>query len=251
MVSEAQRERMGVVGVGSIARAPTGEVDVGTRGRTAGAAHGAAEGAASGAAALFSSGASCSGPMCAGAYIVLIPVVVVVAATIGTVTGAVQAVPVDRARQIEAQLNLALAKGGQQEALRSEVVKAAAQSGIPDVTEITAGTATIGEDFDYRKLSNVAVDTVLEVGLVRIGLTGRGGDDPQLALGVHAAARLVDVKTNAELYRNYAFIHITSPRNFSEWSANEALLLKREIDRAYESLGRSIVDEVFLVFRTN
>jgi hypothetical protein len=171
---------------------------------------------------------------------------------VGGVVGAVQAVPDDTARQIEAQLNLALSEVGQQEAFRSEVVKVAARSGVPNVKEITVGaTTTSGAEIDYRALAKLDVDTALEVGLLLVGLVGSGGKDPQLTLGVHAVARLVDVRSNIEVYHNYALDHDSSPRKFSEWSADDAHLLKAELNRAYGILATSIVDEVFLAGRSN
>ncbi|MGH8704183.1 MAG: hypothetical protein ACREUO_02075, partial [Burkholderiales bacterium] len=195
--------------------------------------------------------ASCAGPMC-GVVILFLPIFVVGGAIVGGVAGAIDAVPDERARQIEAQLDAVLAEVGRQDSLRSEVVKAAARTRIPGVKQIAGGVAaTTGEGVDYRKLPDLGVDTVLEVGLVRVGLTGRGGDDPRLELRIHAAARLVDARSNAELYRNYALTHLAPPRRYSEWRADNARLLKTEVRRAYESLGRSIVDEVFLIVRSN
>jgi hypothetical protein len=89
------------------------------------------------------------------------------------------------------------------------------------------------------------------VGLVRVGLIGSGGEDPQLALRVDAVARLVDVQTNEEFYLKYPFTHFAPSRKYSEWTANNERLLKRELERSYESLGTAIVHDVFLVIYTN
>ena len=247
MVSEAQRSRLGTVGVVSLTSAPRGDLAVGARGRSAAAAEGAAVGAAVGTAAFFMSAhaSSCAG-MGGAVCIVLLPIVAVGGAISGATVGAAQAVPKEKAEEIETRLKTVLAEVGQQERLRSAVVKAAAASGMSRVNEMARA---VGEVVDYRKL--VRVDTVLEVGVESVGLLGRGGADPALALHVNAVARLVDARTGAELYRGRAFTHATGPRKFTEWSAADARLLKEELDRAYQSLGRSIVDEIFLVVRTN
>jgi hypothetical protein len=248
VVSETQRSRLGVVGVVQIAGGPKGELHAGARGAAAGAAQGAATGAgiAAGAASgqLYSS--SCSGKS-AIVCVILIPVFIAAGAVVGGAVGAAQAVPTDTAQQIEAQLNSALTEVGPQDALRADVVKAAVRADVPDVKEIAEGTTMA----DYRPLSKSKVDTVLEVGVVEVGLTGNGGKDPQLTLHVRAVARLVDVNSNMELYRNYALNHVSGPRKFSEWGADQAHLLKHELGRAYEDLGTSIVEEVFLVVRTH
>jgi len=249
MVSEAQRDRLGAVGVVQISGNPKGELHAGARGAAGGAAEGAATGAGAGAVAAAAPlfvGFSCSGNSAAWC-VILLPVFVVGGAVVGGVVGAAQAVPVDTGREIEAQLNRALAETDVQEALRTEVVKAAARAGVANVQELAAAATTA----DFRELQNAKVDTVLEVGLVEVGLIGRGGKDPLLTLHVHALARLVDVNSNAELYRDYPFNHVSPPRKFSEWSADQSRLLKRELDRAIETLGASIVDEVFLMVRNN
>lgn len=233
VVSEAQRKSFGVVGIGSITQAPVADLGVYARGRTSGAARGAGEGAAAGAAAFMGSGSSCSGAVC-GVAILLLPVFVVGGAVVGAVAGAGAAVPDDKARTIEAQLDSVLKDAGQQEALRVDVLKAAHRSRVPNVSAI-----------------NSNVDTVLEVGLVRVGLLGQGGEDPILVLRVHAVARLVDARTNAELYRNYGFVLGSLPRKYSEWAADGARLLRNELERVRASIAGSIVDDVFLVVRTN
>jgi hypothetical protein len=252
VVSEAQREHFGTVAIVEIARAPKSAVDVGPRGSTAGASHGAGQGALAGAEALFKGAGSCSGEMCGLVMIVLLPVFVIGGATIGGVSGAVQAVPEAKAKQIEARLALALAEVGTQEALRSAVAKAAARSEITIVREIPrSATTMVAGEIDYRGLSETGIDTVLEVGVVEVGLIGGGGKDPKLALIVRAAARLVDVKTNGELYRDYSLSHVSPQWRYNEWSADGASLLKHELSSAYGVLGTSIVEEVFLVIRTN
>ena len=95
------------------------------------------------------------------------------------------------------------------------------------------------------------MDTILEIGLISVGLIGRGGADPNLSFRVSAFARLVEARTNAVLYRGSNFAHATGPRPYSDWSADNARNLKKELARSYRLLGQSIVDEIFLVVRSN
>ena len=245
VVSESQRDRLGTVGVVQIGDAAKIESNVGPRGSARGLAQGAAAGAGTvtGSAPQVLSSSSCSGNSFV-VCIVLLPVLIVGGAVVGGAIGAARAVPVDTVQQIEAQLKLALSEVGEQEALRFQVVKAASRAEIPNVKEITVATS-MG---DYRQLSKESIDTVLEVGLVEVGLTGSGGKDPLLALHVHAVARLVDVNSNTELYRS-TFTHVSASRKRSEWSADQARSLKRGLDEAIAALGTSMVEEIFLMVR--
>lgn len=250
-VSEAQRSRMGTVGVISLASAPQGELAGGIRGTGAGAAAGAAAGAVYGA-PLLAAGLSLCGVPGLGVFCIVYLSTFAGGVTYGAAVGAAQAVPEDKAGEIEATLRAVLAEAVQQAMLRSAVVDAAARAGVQGVTEMPAAMVTVvGQTVDYRQLSDVKVDTVLEVGVVSVGLIGRGGADPALTLRIGAVARLVDAGTNAELFRGHAFTHAAGPRKFSEWGADGARLLKEDLERAHGTIGRSIVDEIFLVVRTN
>jgi hypothetical protein len=204
----------------------------------------AAGGAAAGAVTVLAQmGAACVG-MGAVVCIVLLPIAAVGGAIYGGTVGAMEAVPVDRAAEIEARLKVMLTEVGQQETLRAEVVGAATRAGVRGVTGIAAADGT-----DSPKLADPKVDTVLEVGLLSVTLAGKGGSDPTLVFNVRAVARLVDARTQAELYHSRAFTFASDPRKFSEWNADGAHPLKDELARAYRSLADSIVDEIFLVVR--
>lgn len=245
-VSEAQRGQMGSVGVVALVSAPQSDF-VGPRGRGAGAAQGAGE-AASG--AIKGVGDPMMSPEARILYIILLPVIVPVAAIGGAVSGGAQAVPGDNAGEIEVRLRAILAEADPQGKLRSSVIDAATQAGVHGVTEITANIPTVaGQGVDYRQLPAPKVDTILEVGLVFVSFFSHGGADA-IKLHVGAFARLVNARTNAELYR-HTFRYNTEPKKFSEWNADWARLIKEETENAYRSLGQSIVDEIFLVVRTN
>lgn len=273
VVSEAQRGRMGTVGVVALASAPQGDLAVRTRGHGAGAAQGALDGAEVGAALGFVACAVAIISLSPSSYCAF-PEPVLVGAILGAVVG--QAAPEDKRGKIEARAVVDYVqlldatpedKRGETEArlraifeaeaelqgkLRFAVVDTAARAGVQGVTEITAGTPTVvGQDVDHRQLPEAKVDTILEVGLVSVRFISRGGADPELALHVGAVARLMDARTKAELFRGDAFTYEAKPRKFSEWNADESRLIKEEIESAYRSLGQSIVDEIFLVVRTN
>ena len=235
-ISEAQRARMGSVGVATLPVAARGDLNVGTRGTGAGAV----EGAIAGAAAFVSQVGPCSDIGC-----IVVPIFAVAGLVVGGITGATQAVPDDSASAIEARLRKVLAEVEQQAKLQSAVVDAAARFGVERVAELSLPTPSAGG------ARTTPVDTILEVALVSVGLVGRGGSDPDLALRAAAVARLSDARTAKVLYDGRAFTYATGPRKFSEWNADGARLLRQDLERAYRSLGNSIVDEIFLVVRIN
>jgi len=253
-VSEAQRASLGAVGVVQIALMPKGDVAVGPRGKAAGAAHGAGAGALAGAGgALSGLNGWCSDALgCVAALVIVVPIFAAGGAVYGAVHGAAVAVPEDKASDIERELSSALSGAQVSVNLQSEVLKSALQSGVPNIRGIDPIAAmAAGAPVDYRTLSGSGVKTVLEVGFAHVALQGGGGDDPELVLVAQAVVRLVDVRTNAELYRSDAFQYASQRHRFSEWSADQARPLREELERATGALAASIVDEVFLTVRSN
>jgi hypothetical protein len=173
-------------------------------------------------------------------------------AVYGGVSGANKAVSDDKATQIEARLRALVAEMGRPEALQSEIVTTASKSGIKGISKIASDKLTVsGEALDYPLLSSDGIDTVLELGPVSVGLIGQGGEDPMLALRASALIRVVDVKTNTEVYGIHSFSFAGAPRKLSELIADDERLFKEELSNAYRSIAQSIVDEVFFVVRTN
>ncbi|MDH4187476.1 MAG: hypothetical protein OEV08_10790 [Nitrospira sp.] len=167
--------------------------------------------------------------------------------TIGTVAGAVQSIPEDKAGEMEARLKAILAEDHPHEKLRFSVINGAAKLGVQDVSEIAAGTPAVsGQGIDYWQLSGAKIDTILKVGLVSVSLSGSGGTDPDIFLNFSAVARLEDAKHKVELSRHNVTCQ-TEPRKFSEWNADGGSIIKEDIERAYRSLGKSIVNEIFLI----
>lgn len=250
-VSEAQRSRMGTVGVVSVSTLPQTELVAGTRGTGAGAAKGAAVGAIEASPALADAAVVCGVPG-VGAFCLAYLLIFAGSVTHGAVIGGTQAVSEDKATEIEARLRSILAEVGKQGNLTAAVVVAAARAGVKGVTEIPPGMHALDEQGTHRReATDPQVDKILEVRLVSVAFVGRGGADPALVLRAGAIARLVDARTNTELFRGHAFTHVSAPRKFSEWAADGGELLKGELERAYASIGRLIVDEIFLVVRTN
>ena len=251
-VSEAQRKQLGSIAVVQIVRPPKSTVDVGARGAAAGGMQGAAQGGVTGGSMALQLGGSCSDPMCGLVVIVLLPVFVVSGLVIGGVSGAVTATPKDQAIAIEAALAAGLQATGGADAFRTEVVNVAKQSGVVGIRETSLAPQVVTDEHpDYHALAAEGIDTVLEVGLVGVAFGGDSGSNPELKLGVQAAVRLVDARSNAELYHNFKLKEISPARRFDAWNRNDRLALKQEFERSYHRLAVTIIDEVFLVVRTN
>lgn len=267
VVSEAQRGQMGTVGVVALVSEPQSD-----KGRWAGATAGALTGAYLG--AVFGyvacTVAILSGP---GSYCAF-PEPILVGAGLGALVGQaaqsgqrgktenrvivtdylqlLNAAPEDKKGETETRLRAIFEPGAElQGKLRYAVVDAATRSGVQGVTEIPGGTPTVGgQGVDHRQFPDANVDTLLEVGLVSISFIGNYGVDPELLLHAVAVVRLVDAKTKVELYK-HSFTYESKSKKASEWNADEARLINEEIENAYRSLGQSIVDDIFLVVRTN
>lgn len=256
--SETQRSQFGKVGVISIKTPPEATLDAPVIGRGKGAALGGASGGGRGAleGARIALGGSCSGSMCAAA-ILLVPAFMVVGAIVGGITGgiidAADAIPSDTAKQIEQQIKKTLLEAKPQARLLRGVMDAAQQEGISAVRQFSgSGPQLPDQNPDYGNFQNEGIDAVLEVGVIKVGLFGRKGDggaDPLLYLVLQASVRLVNTKTNADIYSRRNISPMRPPRNFSEWGSNEAALLREELNNLFADTSQTIVEDVFLIVR--
>ena len=249
-VGDAERGRLGRVGVTQLVTTPECDVDVGqVANRAGGALEGGAKGAAAGGAvgleAIGSGLANCEGWIC-GAVILLLPAFIVGGAAIGAVSGAATVAPSAKSTEVESALRKSLNRTGENEALRKEVVYAAHRAGIADVMDISDKVSlTAGQPSDYSDMAKAGIDTIMEVGLVRVDLDGGSDKDPKLRIGEHALVRLIDAKTNTVICEDLHFRHLSEPRRFSEWSADENRALDEELTQGYRMLAAMLVERVF------
>lgn len=238
-IAGAKGRSLGVVGVTGLPHAPESALDVGPRGTLAGAAVGAGKGA------FWLGAVPCSGQDCLGAAAV-VAVALVGGAVVGGIAGAIKAVPVETADKIQSQLDAALGAVDLQDALRSSLVADVAQAGIENVKEIgSAGPSDASRSANQEATASPEVDTTLEVGVLQVGFVGSGGADPDLTLHVLGVARLVDVRSGVELYRNSDLTYVSDTRTFSQWSADDGRALKDEIRHAGIVLAAAVVEGVW------
>ena len=242
------RAQLGRVGVVSGRFVPTTVVERPAAGKVRGAAKGAAVGALGGAAAVaeglrFTSG-GCSGDAC-GFVVVVMLGVLIGAATVGAVTGAViGAVTTEsaaKAREATAALQHAFAELRIQQTLRDRLVTVARDEAQLDLMPVAdPGPADPDVDVDYRPLAAQGADTILEVSMTQLGLTGDRSVNPLLVLSMTTRIRLIRSRDGAELYRQ-ELDNRSESRKFVEWAADDAEAFREAMDAAYTDVSREIV----------
>lgn len=189
-------------------------------------------------------GGHCSGSMCGAALLIILGVAVTCSA-VGAVAGAIQATPADEAgtmvdaidevtRQLASHLNLTrkvLARAGEVDGLTVALV---------DEEEL----AWMEEPDRWRAVQSRGFVNALEVGVTEIEFIGGSGSDPELVLHMVARARLIDLATGKEKYRE-EFHSAASSRRYSQWAANQGALMKSAVEQGLESLGADIGTKLF------
>ena len=85
--------------------------------------------------------------------------------------------------------------------------------------------------------------TALEIQVRSAALKGKGTVNASLALCVEAQATLFRAEDGAELYS--CPVHYRSEeRQFTQWAAHDAQLFRQELQRCYQDVGASIVDQL-------
>ncbi len=246
VISESQRSRLGVVGVNSISTLPSTDLNIGSVGIGAGVGKGLASGVFSG---LAASAFVCHDPFC---IIFLSPIMFVSGATYGAIIGGINTIPKSKAKEIEDQLKNVLTNVDIQKQLQTEVVDAAKKSDVQNVYLLSLNTRPqLNAKPNNKTLIASSPDAILEVGVVSVGFVGDGGENPFLSLQVNTIIKLFDIKSNQVIYYRDSLIKKTAPRKFNEWRDNSAVLLKVDLTTTLHELARLIVDEVFLLVRSN
>ena len=169
----------------------------------------------------------------------------VVGSTTGAVNRGVNAIPTDVAEGVRAALAAALAGRDLQAEMRRRVLDVAGGKGGDRMDLGGGNTLDPGPIPDYGRFAERGARAVLEVGIVHLALSGKGGRNPRLALTIDARARLIRIPDNRVLWSDE---HLTfeSPRtNLSEWTADDSRLLRSELDHGLDFLATRISGGVF------
>ncbi len=229
------REDLGTVGVVAAAYAP----EVSMRGPgTDGMALGLIGGGALGAVAA----AGCT-PQ---------PIVVIscslgllLAITMGAAGGALIGREVDARKkgdEITSAVESSLPNAEAQERLREHVVRMLRERSSAPITEIVQPRpGSPGDQPDYRGLAAQRIDTVLEIGLQRVGLQAPSKE--RIAPVMLTRLRLVRVADGAVLL-DTTHRYRGDFRTYTSWTDKEAEILRASLDLAYRALAEQAVATV-------
>ena len=90
------------------------------------------------------------------------------------------------------------------------------------------------------------VDSILEISVLTVGLTGDWDVNPSLAMAITGRTRLIRAQDGTEIHAS-TLAQNGGMRMFTEWAADDARLFREELDRGLQNLAEEIVREYFLV----
>ena len=247
-LSGEQRRALGRVGV-VVVEAPTKSSVAGPTplggigGGVLGAAEGVGVGVLSGAGCLFTAGYAW--PLCISA--IMTPYWV----GRGLVEGALNAVPEGERRAAQAAIVAAI--GGVETRRIAHGIEEEAQRRAWAVTVMSPGPPQAS----HRDAAAAGIDTVAEITLLRLALTGRPSSSPEdtlklsvpdvnPTLGLLAEARLRLVRTTDDVVVFERTYRRLSPRDmkFVEWARDDAAELRTARDQALDDLARDVTVEL-------
>ncbi len=239
--TEDQRAGFGTVGLTSARFTPEISFRLPAKGSVEGAQRGAALGAAV--------------PIAVGLQVAPIPYVFLagvvlapVGAVFGTVVGATEALPAEQVEKAEAVLKGALSPRHVETAMadamrkfmrreaRLPVVFAKGLEGRAD-----GGGASLGAG------TRRWVDTMVELKVTMVGLTGPWTINPPLSFTMRIATKVIRVTDGSELHAQ-ELTYMGPAMVFTAWAANEAEAFKKALDPAVRALAEKAVEEVFLLY---
>lgn len=178
----------------------------------------------------------------------------------GQAVGAARGVSADKLQEAQLSLRKAEAAIDFQEALRANVfqrlngrvprlllvVPKPLPPGIENecrtMSCFMAGTLAWVPEGQTRQayLGGHGVETILEIRVHQPGLRGHSGVNPSLSLGADVEVRMVRLSEGRLLANSFA--HYASPgRRFTQWTDDNARLLREEFARCCDALSRDLV----------
>lgn len=246
-LSEEVRAKLGTIAVASASFIPELETRGYTKDRVGGSCIGGGTGLVHCLGAIGQAGD-------AAVYLVIILIitdllvpVLVTAIVAGALIGASEANPGETVVKGEAALNKFM--GGMQGTMRNHLLRVAAdQTSYNYVPLEGVGPVTEGDELNYNTRSSENADTVLEVSVLRFGLTdGVFKVNAPLSLFTEARARLIRVSDNKKLHDITLRCEL-GKREFSYWTANNAQVFSEKLDHCYQYLSEKFVEELFLLY---
>ena len=243
----AARESVGVVAIVPAKYQPEADFATFAKGRDVGAAKAAATGAGLG----LTTAAAATGPY-APIFLAIAAVTTVAMTAAGAVVGAINAVPAEKAKKIDATIEKSRAVRDLQLALAGEVAtmaKGMAQFSFATVN--AAGPINASDRPGYTQLRNSGVGSVLEVSVKRFGLNNCGeGLLPtwpehctkgKMLFFVFTSARLIKVSDGSEIFSR-EFNYLSDSYDDDKWLENEGQSIAAEFERAYQEIARQMLE---------
>ena len=158
----------------------------------------------------------------------------------GAVYGAVVAESGSRISAVENSVRSTGAVLTLHENLRDELLRTARAHGSLHVVALDDhGPTAVGETIDYRPLAGEGIDTVLEVSIPRIRLTGTDGINPPIGLIMTARAIVIRTSDGAELYAE-TFEYHSRAYKLVDWGADDGEMFRREVSHGVGVLVENI-----------
>jgi hypothetical protein len=146
----------------------------------------------------------------------------------------------------EAKINQTLADLHMNEHLRDRFASQLADLQTFTTKKVaTTATEQDGQKPDYRSLRPTGVDTVSEVEVQTLSLSGLGVVQPNLSLYLYAQVRLISTVDNKNIIsRHYSCWSKTS--TFEEWASQDAQKFRAEIEHCYDTIAKNAVTDLFV-----
>lgn len=253
--SEADRARMGTIGLVHASFVPEVNFDELLKRRDVlakrGAAAGAVVGGTAGAGVALVAFLSCLSGAFWTCHFAWTPVVggAVVGGAAGSAIGSEAAGPEKTLAEAQSALDEALRQLRAQEAVRDEAAKYAQSQGLRHVVvSDSAGPSHPEGKAAYQELALRGISRVLEMSVLKLQTETEGaGLDAPLTLAMTARARLIDTTDDkVAVDRTYRFR--SAPRKFAEWAEDNARPFTESLHEGYRRLAESVVDELFLLY---
>lgn len=249
--SEEVRTGLGTVGVATAQFMPRAEYWTPEETKK-GAARGLSKGAKIGAKVGFWPGAFAGAAFGPGGSLVVGAATAVgsaivgapIGATLGAMKGATKDPPAEAVRKAEADLQDLLAVLKVQEGMRDHVVQLTRDQTQHPVLLMDHGPTTQEKKPTYRALATEGIDTVLELNVSRVELSGPWAVNPHGALVMTVRVRLIQVMDGTELSAR-DFQYNGGPGPFTDLADNPEPL-REGLEVAYQTLAKEILDTLFL-----
>jgi len=170
----------------------------------------------------------------------------IIGGVVGSLAGATKAVPAAKAREVESAISDALSGLNIQETMAENIIIHG--TSLTDINYVLIADLLPSEkvELNYNVIKDEDVDSVLHVKVNSVELEGGSGIDPKVSLCMTASTKLINAQNGVEIYSG-EFEYKGKSRKFTAWAADNAKLLREELENCFNDLSERIVDEAFLL----